>query len=597
MLATDTPSPATLPPLPAASARIERRRLSGLLSDVLGTLLVMALACVTRFPYLETVPRFRDETFNTLIALRIYRGQEFPFTDIEPYIGAFFNYAVAAGMFVIGPTIYAARTIVTWFGVAAVGAAYCLGREVGGRMVGLIAAGFMVTNGVHIAPMGHVAFSGSITPLFTTLGFWLLHRAVVRRSGWALAWAGFALGMGLHTHPTIVAFLPGALGWVLWHWRDSLRTRWPYVAALLFVVAFSPMIAYNVMTGGQSIRHAAWTATERGDYARGQSTELTPATYLERQQAYWLMVYGTLGGAVDERSNAESYLTDPLLVAASALAAAGLIWAARRGYALPLWLLGSFSLILPLANATHYDIGYDGRYIMPLLPLVYATMGLVTVDTARFVRGRLQGRITRLAVQVAISGLLMVLIAAPLFSLGRFYARGVKSEPTNASLVSAMAEATAALRPGDLMVVDGNLNDRKVEHASPWDEASTYRVFKYILEFENVPYETPNVDAAAMDRLAARQRPAVIILSSGFDSVDTNKLQDLIDRYRLVGLDGKPAKAPKPAERYRLVRFDPSRIARVSGGPAPVVQTVTNRPAAPQIVGHTPSILQAPERR
>ena len=114
----------------------------------------------------------------------------------------------------------------------------------------------MTTNGIHIAPMGHVAFSGSITPLFTTLAFWLLHRWSVRGTGSTLVWAGFMLGMSMHTHPTIVAFLPGVAGWVLWRNLPIVRTRWPYLAALAFVVAFSPMIVFNVMTGGQSIRHA-----------------------------------------------------------------------------------------------------------------------------------------------------------------------------------------------------------------------------------------------------------------------------------------------------------------------------------------------------
>jgi hypothetical protein len=96
----------------------------------------MAAALAARLPYLTSAPRFRDDTLNALLALKIYRGDQFPFTDVEAYIGAFFNYAVAAGMFIIGPTIYAARIVVMWFGVATVGATYVLGRELGGRLSG-----------------------------------------------------------------------------------------------------------------------------------------------------------------------------------------------------------------------------------------------------------------------------------------------------------------------------------------------------------------------------------------------------------------------------------------------------------------------------
>src|SRR5262249_10913751 len=148
----------------------------------------------------------------------------------------FFNYAVAAGMFIIGPRIYAARIVVMWFGVATVGATYVLGRELGGpaggAMVGLIAAAVCTTNRVAIAPVGPGAFSGSMTPPFTTLSFWLLQRWATRGTGSTLVWAGFMLGMSMHTHPTVVAMLPGAAGYVLWRNLGVLRTRWPYLAAL-----------------------------------------------------------------------------------------------------------------------------------------------------------------------------------------------------------------------------------------------------------------------------------------------------------------------------------------------------------------------------
>jgi 4-amino-4-deoxy-L-arabinose transferase-like glycosyltransferase len=562
MLATGNAATAAPATSTAPRVRADARPRGGIVVDVLATCCALLAAFAARYPYVYVAPRFRDDTFNALWSLRIYRGEHFPFTDVEAYIGAFFNYAVAAGMLVIGPTIYAARLVVMWFGVLTVGATYLLGRELGGATagpaVGLIAAAFMTTNGIHIAPMGHVAFSGSITPLFTTLAFWLLHRWWVRRSGPTLVWAGFMLGMSMHTHPTVVAFLPGAAGWVLWRNLRVLRGRWPYLAALAFVVAFSPMIVYNVLTGGQSIRHAAYTATERPDYARSRSTELTPAGYVDRQKDYWLMLHGTLGGAVDERNGPAAYLTDPVLAAASLVSIAGLAWAViRRRYTLPLWLLGSFALILPLFNANHYDVEYDGRYVVPLLPMVYATIGLLAVDTWRSAAARIGPPIARSAAASLLVAVVVVLAAAPLLSLSRYYARASRVEPTNSSLVRAMDAVKAALRPGDLVLLDNNLNDRRTEYASPWDEASTFRVLRYIMEFDRVPYEVADVDEAALSGFADRGQPAVVVLSSGFDSKDTARLGSLIDRFGLVGLDGRSARPPRPSDRYGLYRFEP----------------------------------------
>jgi len=570
MLATGKAATAAPATSAAPRDRADARQRTGALVDVLAVLGVVVAAFAARYPYVYTAPRFRDDTFNALHSLKIYRGEHFPFTDVEAYIGGFFNYAVAAGMFVIGPTIYAARLVVMWFGVMTVGATYFLGRELGGpaggtavgTAVGLIAAAFMTTNGIHIAPMGHVAFSGSITPFFTTLAFWLLHRWSARGSGKTLVWAGFMLGMSMHTHPTIVAFLPGAAGWVLWRNLPILRTRWPYLAALAFVVAFSPMIVYNVLTDGQSIRHATYTASERPDYARSRPTELTVESYVDRQTDYWLMLHGTLGGALDERSGPSAYLTDPYLAAMTALAIAGLAWAAiRHRYRLPLWLGASFALILPLANANHYDVEYDGRYVVPLLPMIYACMGLLLMDGWRAAVSRYSDTATKTGSAVAVGLVVVLLAGASLLSLARYYRQASRTEPTNNSLVRAMDEVKLALRPGEVVLLDNNLNDRRTEYASPWDEASTFRVMRYIMEFDRVAYEVADVDEATLADFAARGQAGVVVLSSGFDGKDTANLGKLIDQFGLVGLDGKPARAPRPTDRFGLYRFDPPQGA------------------------------------
>ena len=404
---------AAAPRCAALSARIRT-----IAPDLVATIALVVGAAAVRYPYLWVAPRFRDETFNALRSLAIYRGQLAPLTDVELYMGSFFNYAVAAAFFILGPTIYVPRLVVTAFGVATVAATYFLGREVGGRLVGLIAAALLLTNGVHIAAMGHMGFSANIAPFFTTVGFWLLHRAIVRDAGVSLALAGFFMGMGLHTHPTTIAFLPGALGWFLWKGWRWLRTPWPYAALLLFIVAYSPMIIYNVQTGGESLRHAMYTATERPDYARGRSTTLTPESYLDRQADLWLMSFQTVGGALDGRAGPSAYLTDPVLVATAVLAVVGMIWAARRGYSLPIWALLSCALILPLFNATHYDVVGDGHYVAKALPLVYAAMGLLFVDAARIARDRLGPDRSR-AVTVGLAVLVVLVVLAPLQPLSR----------------------------------------------------------------------------------------------------------------------------------------------------------------------------------
>jgi len=565
MLATRPARAATPASVDQADARarpidLSRLGLTGarpIVADLAIVVTLTVAAFAIRYPYLWTAPRFRDETFNALRALDIYRGLYHAYTDVELYMGSFFNYAVVAAFYVFGPTIYVPRLVVTLFGVAMVGATYLLGRELGGRIVGIIAAAFLLTNGVLIAAMGHIGFSANIAPFFSTVGFWLLHRAVVRNRPWSMAGAGFFFGMGLHTHPIIVGFLPGAFLWLLWRGRDWFRTPWPYAAALLFLVAYSPMIAYNVQTAGGSVRHALYTAYERPDYVPvGRSATLTPATYLDRQGDYWSMSYRTLGGALDSRRGPADYLLDPALLATVALALAGVVYAARRGYSLPIWVIVPFSIILPIFNATHYDVEGDGRYFAPALPMIYACIGLLVVEGAGALQRRRRTPLAARAVALAAVALTLALVLAQIPPLARFYARSSRVEPTNQSLIAAMDDLKAARR-GEAILLDDNLNDRKVENASPWDEASTFRIFKFIMEFDALPYQVAEVDAAALAAWTARRQPFILVVSSGQTGKDTAELNRLIEQHNLRDLNNRPARAPRPNDRYGIFRYTP----------------------------------------
>lgn len=522
--------------------------------DLLALLALLGLAWAARYPYLWVVPRFRDETFNALRALDIYRGKLVALTDVELYMGSFYNYVVAAAFYPFGPTIYLARLVVALFGVATVGCAYMLGREVGGRRQGVLAAALLLTNAVHIAAMGHVGFSANIAPFFTTLGFWLLHRAVVRKSGRTLVAAGFAWGMALHTHPISIGFLPGAGLWLLWKGGHFFKTRWLYAAILLFLVAYAPMIAFNIQTGGESLRHALYTANERPDYARNRPTQLTPSVYLSRQMDYWDMAYHTLGGALDRRGLFGVSVVDPSLVLIAALSTVGLFWAARRGYALPLLVVVTFSVILPVFNAAHYDVIGDGRYFAPALPLIYTAVALTLSDVAMALRRRLPAGSSLKLPELAIAAVALLLVVAPLAPLARYYQRFADAEPTNASLIRAVERIEAVRNHDEVVILDDNLNDRKVANSSPWDEASIFRVLRFIMEFKDIPYQIVDLDDDALAALARNGSSSIAVIAAGRDSVDTNRLGRALQQHGVQALDGGPARPPRPAERFGIYR-------------------------------------------
>jgi hypothetical protein len=197
-------------------------------------------------------------------------------------------------------------------------------------------------------------------------------------------------------------------------------------------------------------------------------------------------------------------------------------------------------VLLPVFNVSHYDVEYDGRYVLPLLPMIHAAIGVTIVDGWRWLRARLALPLARTALTLGLAVVVLVLAAVPLAYLGRYYERASRSEPTNASLVRAMDGAKAALK----------------------DEASTIRVMKYILEFDQIPFETAYIDADVLERYRALGKPMVVVLSSGFDSKETARLGELIDRFGMTGVDGRPARPPRPADRYGVYRFDPALVGR-----------------------------------
>ena len=183
------------PPVPSTAGLPSRARGAGswqlelLLAGGLAT-----LALVIRLPYLWSIPRFTDETLEVLHSLAIVRDGTRPLTNYDSYYGALYNYVVALALAVSGESPLAPRLVVLIAGVLTVVATYFLGVEigrwlpplrvlglsvtgrVGPRIVGLLAAAFLATNGPHVVVNSHIAWSNCLTPLLTTLAFWALLR-------------------------------------------------------------------------------------------------------------------------------------------------------------------------------------------------------------------------------------------------------------------------------------------------------------------------------------------------------------------------------------------------------------------------------------
>jgi hypothetical protein len=63
-----------------------------------------------------------------------------------------------------------------------------------------------------------------------------------------------------------------------------------------------------------------------------------------------------------------------------------------------------------------------------------------------------------------------------------------------------------------------------------------------------------DVDEEALAASAAWREPAIVIVSAGRDSRDTQRLGNWIEWFDLRSLDGRPARSPRPSDRYGIFR-------------------------------------------
>lgn len=438
--------------------------------------LLFVAAAAVRFPYLWTIPQFTDETFDSLKSFSIYQGQQLPLYARESYIGALQNYLEAAAFFLAGGSLYAPRAVVWLLGSFTVVATYLLAREMLGRPRAWLAAALMATSGVHVAGNSHVAYSHSTTPLYVALGMMLLYRAVHRQSGPSLAGAGFACGLALQTHPTVVAFLPGAAAYLLWKGRALLHGRWPYLTVCAFLIAYSNMIAYNLTSGFGSF---------------GGNRFSNPSTWDLTNPKHEAVIEALLrlpAGAVDARPDSGSFLGDPLVVAYAGLVIVGFALLGRVGNPLPWLVTVSVLVIFPFfkADSSALDIPpHYGRFLAPLLPLLVAGLSAGAWPLAVAVGRRLRGPASPHRVRHGLILLSATLfLVPPLASLSRYYSQSFEQGRTNDRFFQVLTTVESARTGGETVLLDAGLSREQLGGGG-----SAARALRYLLTMRGIPYE------------------------------------------------------------------------------------------------------------
>ena len=160
---------------------------------------LIALAALTIRVYrLDTFAFRGDESFtvqfSSLPAGELWEG----IRSVEPNPPLYY-YALRGWMALTGQSEYAARYFSVLFGVLCVPLTYALGRALGGRRLGLVAAGLLAVNPFQIFHSQDVR-NYTLWPAIVLAEWWFLWAALQR--GRARHWVGYAVFalLGLYTH-------------------------------------------------------------------------------------------------------------------------------------------------------------------------------------------------------------------------------------------------------------------------------------------------------------------------------------------------------------------------------------------------------------
>jgi len=195
------------------------------LSAGYGLVPIVMLAALLRLHNLQTVPELSDEMRDAIFSLPIARGESLPLANFSSYDSALFNYLEAIVFRVFGPDLRAPRVMMLVFGLLTTPLAFLCTRRAYGVGSAVLATAMLAVSPVHVIVNSRVAWGNCLTPLLTTVGFWLVYRAIRRASSvgrrarkdgggaqygdWNLVPAGFFFGLALQTHPTVLALMPG----------------------------------------------------------------------------------------------------------------------------------------------------------------------------------------------------------------------------------------------------------------------------------------------------------------------------------------------------------------------------------------------------
>jgi hypothetical protein len=220
---------------------------------------------------------FRDELYYLACSHRLDLG----YVDQPPLS----IYILALNRLLLGDSLFALRLLPALAGALSVLFTGLIVRKIGGGTVAVtLACLSIIAAPIHLA-MNTIYSMNSLDILLWTLAAYVLVLIVTKNRPIHWIMLGLVVGLGLLNKIAMIWFAAGlVVGVVLTKERRHFTSRWPYLAAVVAFLLFTPYIIWNAMhdvAHVEFIRNATslkYASVTRADFAIGQLIIMSPAT-------------------------------------------------------------------------------------------------------------------------------------------------------------------------------------------------------------------------------------------------------------------------------------------------------------------------------
>jgi 4-amino-4-deoxy-L-arabinose transferase-like glycosyltransferase len=319
------------------------------------------IALGIRIPWLWEVPRYVDELKEVNLAYQIYLGKVYPLHNMAHDIGALHNYILAGIFKILGPGLYWPRLYVVLTSALSVLLIYQLGKRLYNQWTGIIAAGLLLTNGMHIL-VTHMAWANCTTPFFFLLALLTTVMAKEHKSGGWLMVSGLVWALALQTHSSVIVYLPVIMVYIFtrrFRQDTQIAAKYYVYTGLAFILGYFNMFYYNIISRGGSI---AWIFT------KGYTLETNPGfiSFIRNLRLMFIELMRTICAGYDFEMPFWGYVYQLFFITGIIILGLGTVQTIKTKQGLPLWLVAGGFMIIPWINS-RYGYFIVTRYIMPVV--------------------------------------------------------------------------------------------------------------------------------------------------------------------------------------------------------------------------------------